>query len=519
MTTGSPATVWQGPAGTVPVVNGNGNIFEEVQVATAAQTVFNLLTFQYTPGTHSIFVYRKSGGIGAQMLRRGVDYTETDNDTITLAAGATAGDLLVFVAIAINQLLTPPIANGMPAGGTAGQVLDKIDGSDYNVKWVSFSALGSLLDSPRVNVASAATVDLTGQATVTRNIQITGTVEIDGFQIANGELFAINFQSPLLLKNNAAIITQAGADIQVSAGDTCFIRAIADNIVAVLAFSKASAGLVDPVNDFRLTLTAGTPVTTADVVAAGTIYCTPYKGNKIALYNGGSWKLYQSAEFSTVLAALTVARPYDIFCFDNAGVPTLELLAWTNNTVRATALVRQDGVLVKSGDPTRRYLGTFHTTAAATTEDSARRRLLWNYYHRVARQLFRSDPAASWTYTLGVFRQANANVLNQIEAVVGVSEDMLDLFVAANASNSNATAIPVNAAVGIGLNSTTVNSSPLRNYSGCTVTNVNVMVTAKYQLPAPLGYNFFTWLEVSDTTGVTQWLGQTASGIAGTVFA
>jgi hypothetical protein len=145
--------------------------------------------------------------------------------------------------------------------------------------------------------------------------------------------------------------------------------------------------------DFRLTLTTAVPVTTADVTGATTIYCTPYIGNTIALYDGTNWNMRTSSEFSLALGVLTASRPYDVFCYDNAGVPTLEFLAWTNDTTRATALVMQDGVLSKTGALTRRYLGTFYTTATTTTEDSAAKRLLINYYHQLDRPLSNSFTA------------------------------------------------------------------------------------------------------------------------------
>ena len=52
------ANVFQGASTVIPVVNTNGNIFEEWQIATAAQAVFTLLTFQYTINTKSIFVFK-----------------------------------------------------------------------------------------------------------------------------------------------------------------------------------------------------------------------------------------------------------------------------------------------------------------------------------------------------------------------------------------------------------------------------------------------------------------------------
>ncbi len=130
--------------------------------------------------------------------------------------------------------------------------------------------------------------------------------------------------------------------------------------------------------DGRLTLTTATPVTTSDVTAAATVYFTPYAGNRIALYDGAAWTMLTFAEISIALGTLTNDLPYDVFAYNNAGVVACEILAWTSKTARATALVLQDGVLSKTGALTRRYLGSFHTTATTTTEDSLVKRLLFN---------------------------------------------------------------------------------------------------------------------------------------------
>jgi hypothetical protein len=103
-------------------------------------------------------------------------------------------------------------------------------------------------------------------------------------------------------------------------------------------------------------------------------------------------------------------------------VPTLELLAWTNDTTRATAIVlTTTGAYTKSGDLTRRYLGSFRTTAVAgQTEDSLTKRYLWNYYNRLRRQLKRFETASTWTYSIATIRQANGNTSNQVDMVIGV---------------------------------------------------------------------------------------------------
>ena len=64
----------------------------ESQIATASQTVFNLASLVYTPGTNNLAVYRN----GLRLVR-GDDYTETSSTRVTLSTGATAGDELLFV--------------------------------------------------------------------------------------------------------------------------------------------------------------------------------------------------------------------------------------------------------------------------------------------------------------------------------------------------------------------------------------------------------------------------------------
>ena len=74
-----------------------------------------------------------------------------------------------------------------------------------------------------------------------------------------------------------------------------------------------------------------------------------------------------------------------MFGFYNAGALNTELLAWTNNTTRATTVTLQDGRYCKNGDKTRLWLGSFLTTSTTTTEDSEINRLLFNMYNRVSR--------------------------------------------------------------------------------------------------------------------------------------
>jgi len=274
-------------------------------------------------------------------------------------------------------------------------------------------------------------------------------------------------------------------------------------------------------NDFRLTLTTGLPVTTADVTGATTLYCAPYKGNRIALYDGSAWNVRTSSQFSLALGTLTSGRPYDVFCYDNSTVPTLEFTAWTNDSTRATALVYQDGVLVKSGALTRRYLGTFYTTSTTATEDSAAKRLLYNYYNRVLRKMSRIESTASWAYSTAAFRQANGAAANQLEFIQGVAEDIVDCYVSSTAFSSATAARGIIS--GIGLDSTTVNSATVS--TSLFVTNSAMAnATALYKEVPAAGRHTLVWLERGAGTDTQTWYSQYiagvgSSGITGSVWA
>ena len=181
--------------------------------------------------------------------------------------------------------------------------------------------------------------------------------------------------------------------------------------------------------DGRLTLESGVPVSTADQIAKTTLYYTPYIGNRIALYDGSAWSVASFAEVSVSLSALSASTNYDVFGYNNSGSLALELVAWTDATTRATALARQDGVLVKSGAPTRRYLGTLRMTATAgQTEFSfgaiasggtEAKLYLWNAQNRVEVAAIVGETADSWTYATATVRPANNSSTMRVSFVQG----------------------------------------------------------------------------------------------------
>ena len=178
--------------------------------------------------------------------------------------------------------------------------------------------------------------------------------------------------------------------------------------------------------DGRLTLTTAVPVTTADVTGTATLYYTPYVGDKIGLYNAsGTWSVLTFTEKNLSLAGYTASKPYDIFAYDNAGTLALESLIWTDGTTRATALTTQNGILVKTGATTRRYLGTIYVNAAGgQTEDTVIQRFVWNYYNRVNRRMYKSS-FTSHTYATATWRSWNNDAAIRLEVVIGFQEEAM----------------------------------------------------------------------------------------------
>ncbi len=272
----------------------------------------------------------------------------------------------------------------------------------------------------------------------------------------------------------------------------------------------------------RLTLTTGLPVTVADVTAATTVFYTPAGScNTIDFYDGTQWKRYAFAEVSIAVPATTNTM-YDVFAYDNAGVVTLELTAWTNDTTRATALVLQNGVYVKTGALTRRYLGSFRTTGVSgQTEDSFAKRLVWNYYNRAERELRVVEATNSWTYD-GVYRQANGVATNQLAVVIGVAGAGLRVRVRGGANHDVGNTL---ARVSIGEDSTT---TPVAGVIGMGVTVANVTAIAQgldaevLRYPA-VGYHIYVWLESAAAATMT-WYGDNGdatlfqAGIFGTIW-
>lgn len=263
----------------------------------------------------------------------------------------------------------------------------------------------------------------------------------------------------------------------------------------------------------RLTTESGVPVSTSDRTAQGTIYFTPYNGNLLTVYDGTRWKLYAFSELSLALS-VTSANNYDVFVYDNAGTLTLELsAAWTNATTRSDALTTQDGISVKSGATTRRWLGTIRASGSNVTADSGGgsttqvggQRFVWNAYNQVPRWMRVIDTTDSWSYTTATIRQADAATGNKVEYVCGVASAQIAAAIRANVGcNTNVSRA---AKVGVGVDSTTTFSGLVPQlYTTATGISFNVGITAAWAGTPGLGYHYLSWNE-SGADGVCVFIG------------
>ena len=179
---------------------------------------------------------------------------------------------------------------------------------------------------------------------------------------------------------------------------------------------------------------------------------------------------------------------------------------------RATTLTRQDGIYVLTGATDWRYLGTVRMAATAgQSEDSAAKRLLWNYYHRHERPLLKTEATSSWSYSTAAWRAANNSAANRVQVVVGVAEDPVQVTLLIYGVFS-ATAF---ASIGIGVDVTNANNATAWHESAA-----QTGLHAVYRSLPAVGGHFYQWVEYT-RGGTPTWYGTNAtfslSGLTGIV--
>ena len=266
----------------------------------------------------------------------------------------------------------------------------------------------------------------------------------------------------------------------------------------------SSSQVIPSVCDGRLSVSSSDPL--GEASGAATIYYLPYVGRKVALYSGSVWEYYTlgASGVSLALSGGTASKPHDVFLYGNAGTLTLELVAWTDATNRATALATQDSVYVKSGATGRRYLGTIYLDGSKQCTFNSAIRGLWNESNRLEFSSSVVEGTNSWNYNTAAWRQANGSSANQVPVVIGrATERTTARVLAGGYSTGGANLVQ---AVGVGIDSTTTNSST--TYFGATVgTSVFTSMHAEYSGQLAEGYRVLAWLEYSHASGTATYIG------------
>lgn len=232
--------------------------------------------------------------------------------------------------------------------------------------------------------------------------------------------------------------------------------------------SRLQVAMASVIPGGRLTLESGVPISTTDQTAKTTIYYTPYIHNVIPLWDGNAWVPTTFAETSLALGTLTSGRPYDVFAYLSSGSLALELLAWTNDTTRATAVTLQDGRYCKSGDKTRLLLGSFYTRSTTTTEDSEEYRYVSNVYNQEPRRLYKDAGSSSHTYASGTVRQYNGGTGDMSLKMMMATSSVVEVSLAIVISNS---ASGTGSRVTLGWNDTTSYTDAYTSVDVLDVTN------------------------------------------------
>ncbi len=221
-------------------------------------------------------------------------------------------------------------------------------------------------------------------------------------------------------------------------------------------------GLFNGIFCARLTTESGVPVSTSDRASQSTIYLTPYNGNKVSVYDGTRWKFYVLTEKSLALSGLTSGKNYDVFVYDTGSTLALELsAAWSSDTARTDALALQDGVYVKSGATSRRWVGTIRTTSTTTTADTMQRRFVWNKYNQTLRYCYMYITSYSHSYNSTTVREWNGGA---------TSPDLYRFYFVVGEASYIVTWVGVltdgTAGVSVGVDTVSTYSHSMTTYSG-----------------------------------------------------
>ena len=192
----------------------------------------------------------------------------------------------------------------------------------------------------------------------------------------------------------------------------------------------------------------------------------------------------------------------------------LQLLkgVWTNKNSITIRFGSASGNTVSVAANQATYVGSGRMVADGQISDTVLLRLLYNEYNQAVRPLLVAETTTSWSYSTLAFRQANASTANQVAVLRGNNSQPVEATVLGTTGNSTSSGQSV--VVGVGIDSSTVNSAR-SGVNSCT-SGINAVPSAVYVGYPGLGYHELRWLERGAGADTQTWYGNTIqTGLTG----
>jgi hypothetical protein len=298
--------------------------------------------------------------------------------------------------------------------------------------------------------------------------------------------------------------------------------------IATTAFVAAAVGggSALPLPGGALTVVSGDAAPEVDTTTSA-LYLAVVDNLSTTSWNGSAWVAYTySGELTLTLTATDhlANNNYDVFEAPVAGVMTLMTgPAWTNATTRSITIENYQGRIVNAATLTGKngansysiparaanLRGGFRTSANGQTKSTKEFRLTSDLLRPSLRPMSRVDTTDSWSWNAASYHQANANAANQF-AVFNCASGR-PITVKAVGYMVGTTATVQAGYVGIGIDSSSVDSSQL--HIPCAGSNAFPILpgSAQYDGFTGLGYHEYRWLESGNGGAAQTWVGDNGS--------
>lgn len=249
----------------------------------------------------------------------------------------------------VQTAIPPSIIHGTPV---AGQLANWFDATHIQGITTGTGIVTWIGTPSSANLAAALTDETgTGSAVFANSPTFVDDVTLGTQQTTQGSIILSNtaagaFATTLKSSNSATaawtltLPTTAGSSGQV-------LQTNGAGVTSWVAQTGGGGGGAN--SQLRVTLTSNTPVLTGTVSGATTVYCTPYVGNSVMIWNGSSYVAktfynYGQATTDAVTspAAVGASSNYDLFAWESSATITM--------TIASPAVVSHTGHGFVAGD-------------------------------------------------------------------------------------------------------------------------------------------------------------------------